>query len=106
MTSIPASRSARAMILAPRSCPSSPGFAITTLIFFATMGQYMNREADGRWMLPRLAEPGQRTVRLSGPVGRKAPAARLRAWCARAAAEHERRLAPGGRYRGHALAPR
>src|SRR5690242_14609578 len=33
MTSIPASRSARAMIFAPRSCPSRPGFAITTLIF-------------------------------------------------------------------------
>src|SRR5437660_4994778 len=32
MTSIPASRSARAITLAPRSCPSRPGFAITTLI--------------------------------------------------------------------------
>src|SRR5947207_13976444 len=30
---MPASRRARAMIFAPRSCPSSPGFAITTLIF-------------------------------------------------------------------------
>src|SRR5918994_726949 len=33
MTSIPASRRARAMIFAPRSWPSSPGFATTTLIF-------------------------------------------------------------------------
>src|SRR5947209_4778565 len=33
MTSMPASRSARAMTLAPRSCPSSPGFAMTTLSF-------------------------------------------------------------------------
>src|SRR4051794_12213537 len=32
MTSIPASRSARAMIFAPRSCPSSPGLATTTRI--------------------------------------------------------------------------
>src|SRR5215207_7978852 len=32
MTSMPASRSARAMIFAPRSCPSSPGFATTTRI--------------------------------------------------------------------------
>src|SRR5258708_30746894 len=32
MTSMPASRRARAMILAPRSCPSRPGFAITTRI--------------------------------------------------------------------------
>src|SRR5215212_9397864 len=29
---MPASRSARAMILAPRSCPSRPGFATTTRI--------------------------------------------------------------------------
>src|SRR5439155_26544960 len=33
MTSIPASRSARAMIFAPRSWPSSPGLATTTRIF-------------------------------------------------------------------------
>src|SRR5207249_1541348 len=33
MTSMPASRSARAITLAPRSWPSSPGLAITTLIF-------------------------------------------------------------------------
>src|SRR5919197_1933098 len=35
MTSIPASRSARAMIFAPRSCPSRPGFATTTRILRA-----------------------------------------------------------------------
>src|SRR5712692_694355 len=35
MTSIPASRSARAMIFAPRSWPSSPGLAIKTRIFFS-----------------------------------------------------------------------
>ena len=34
MTSMPASRSARAITLAPRSCPSSPGLAMTTLIFW------------------------------------------------------------------------
>src|SRR5665213_2237891 len=33
MTSMPASRSARAMILAPRSWPSRPGLATTTRIF-------------------------------------------------------------------------
>src|SRR3954463_11060650 len=32
MTSMPASRSARAMIFAPRSCPSKPGLATTTRI--------------------------------------------------------------------------
>src|SRR5438477_3316708 len=36
MTSMPASRKARAMIFAPRSWPSRPGFAMTTLIFRAT----------------------------------------------------------------------
>src|SRR5918911_3261237 len=38
MTSMPASRSARAMIFAPRSWPSRPGFATTTLILPATVG--------------------------------------------------------------------
>src|SRR5436305_6158036 len=33
MTSMPASRSARAITLAPRSWPSRPGFAMTTRIF-------------------------------------------------------------------------
>src|SRR4051795_6268245 len=35
MTSMPASRGARAMIFAPRSCPSRPGLATTTRIFRA-----------------------------------------------------------------------
>src|SRR5579872_5954248 len=35
---MPASRSARAMIFAPRSCPSSPGFAISTRIFLSVIG--------------------------------------------------------------------
>ena len=37
MTSMPASRSARAMIFAPRSWPSRPGLAINTLIFFSAI---------------------------------------------------------------------
>src|SRR5215831_6133740 len=40
MTSMPASRNARAMIFAPRSCPSRPGFAMTTLIFRATTAEF------------------------------------------------------------------
>ena len=39
MTSMPASRSARAITLAPRSCPSSPGFAITTRILDSIRAQ-------------------------------------------------------------------
>src|ERR671928_2234010 len=38
MTSMPASRSARAMIFAPRSWPSRPGLATTTRIFFVLLG--------------------------------------------------------------------
>ena len=38
MTSMPASRSARAMIFAPRSCPSSPGLATTTRILRVDCG--------------------------------------------------------------------
>src|SRR6185437_8588868 len=34
---MPASRSARAMIFAPRSCPSSPGLAISTRIFLSVI---------------------------------------------------------------------
>src|SRR5215470_15030606 len=37
MTSMPASRNARAMTLAPRSWPSRPGFAINTRIRFSGM---------------------------------------------------------------------
>src|SRR5687767_7242118 len=39
MTSMPASRRALAMIFAPRSCPSSPGFATTTLILRPSIGR-------------------------------------------------------------------
>src|SRR3954471_9564782 len=38
MTSMPASRRARAMILAPRSWPSRPGLATTTRIFWVVLG--------------------------------------------------------------------
>src|SRR5260370_42022318 len=37
---MPASRKARAIIFAPRSWPSSPGFAISTRIFFSIIGPY------------------------------------------------------------------
>src|SRR5687767_9388199 len=37
MTSIPASRKARAITFAPRSWPSRPGFATSTLIFRSLM---------------------------------------------------------------------
>src|SRR5919108_5737071 len=58
MTSIPASRSALAMIFAPRSCPSSPGFAITTRILPATTGQYMNVRVTVIGSSPAWPNPG------------------------------------------------
>src|SRR5512140_641038 len=58
MTSIPASRSARAMIFAPRSCPSSPGFATTTLILAATVGQYRNVKLTVVGCSPAWPNPG------------------------------------------------
>src|SRR4051794_37296445 len=60
MTSIPASRRARAMIFAPRSCPSRPGLATTTRIFFVLLGAGSLMVARGRadHMRPRASAPG------------------------------------------------
>src|ERR671933_647887 len=55
---MPASRSARAMILAPRSWPSRPGFAITTRIFRATLGQYRNVKLIVVGSSPAWPNPG------------------------------------------------
>src|SRR4051794_30531188 len=49
MTSMPASRSARAMIFAPRSCPSRPGLATTTRILRLTVSGI----GAGKSMTPR-----------------------------------------------------
>src|SRR3954469_3741743 len=70
MTSIPASRSARAMILAPRSCPSRPGLATTTRIFCVVLGADMGRA--GR-ILCRTRRRGP-----EGPRGRRRLRPRLR----------------------------
>src|SRR5579862_7405593 len=58
MTSIPASRNARAMIFAPRSCPSRPAFAITTRIFCATVDQYRNVKLTVIGCSPAWPNPG------------------------------------------------
>src|SRR6478752_8762503 len=55
---MPASRNARAMIFAPRSCPSRPGFAITTLIFPATVGQYRKVKLTVVGCSPAWPNPG------------------------------------------------
>src|SRR5690348_3540702 len=58
MTSMPASRSARAMILAPRSCPSSPGLATTTRIFFSVAGGIEAAGILKNWSFAVAAEHG------------------------------------------------
>src|SRR6186997_731945 len=58
MTSMPASRSARAMIFAPRSCPSRPGFAITTLILSPTGRQYRSVKLTVVGCSPAWPNPG------------------------------------------------
>src|SRR5436305_9349572 len=60
---MPASRKARAMIFAPRSWPSSPGFATTTRIFPATVfdstvGQYRNVRLTVIGCSPAWPNPG------------------------------------------------
>src|SRR3954451_15198441 len=61
---MPASRSARAMILAPRSWPSRPGLATTTRIFWVVLGADMGR---GRGILcPRTTAGPRRAPRASG----------------------------------------
>ena len=47
------------MIFAPRSWPSSPGFATTTLIFPATVGQYRNVKLTVVGCSPAWPNPGR-----------------------------------------------
>src|SRR5205085_4027710 len=53
MTSMPASRSARAMIFAPRSCPSRPGLATTTRIFLWVAASMRAAHPIDRRAIPR-----------------------------------------------------
>src|SRR6516165_6677324 len=101
---MPASRSALAMIFAPRSWPSSPGFAITTRIFRGTSAEYRGAP-DRHRLLARVAEPGKRALRLHAPRRREAAPARLRAGGARPPTR-DRDVAAGGRDRDHPLPPR
>src|SRR6185312_6615530 len=71
MTSMPASRSARAMIFAPRSCPSRPGFATTTRIFPATAASLRLLRVDFFGPVRRKRRELGREIRmhLERPVG-------------------------------------
>src|SRR5919109_3911063 len=87
MTSMPASRSARAIIFAPRSCPSSPGLATTTRIFRLDIGRgvysraYPSLARALRCIAtpsPSIRSPRIATVAASAPVsGRIEPESEL-----------------------------
>src|ERR1700675_4686869 len=64
MTSMPASRSARAMIFAPRSCPSRPGLATTTLILPAIPRVYWPPLEDG-CLAPNAPDLAERIAQLA-----------------------------------------
>src|SRR3954454_24467670 len=68
MTSIPASRSARAMTFAPRSCPSRPGFATSTRIFLSLMleGGLLVESVNVAQRVADFAERGVGAHRLDG----------------------------------------
>src|SRR3954451_9386438 len=70
MTSIPASRSERAMIFAPRSCPSRPGLATTTRILRWVGVADMERRPKGGGIVPPVA---RRRVPTTVPPGRRRP---------------------------------
>src|SRR5919107_3478991 len=71
MTSIPASRSARAMIFAPRSCPSRPGLATTTRILRPEVA--MARSLPAHAKLRRVPDPDDELLEAFEAVARIAP---------------------------------
>src|SRR5437879_1837212 len=64
MTSIPASRRALAITLAPRSWPSRPGFATSTRIFASVIEHHLNTE-DTKDHRARLCARRAQTVLIS-----------------------------------------
>src|SRR5919106_6536104 len=105
MTSIPASLSALAMILAPRSCPSNPGLAITTRIRPPGTSAEYRGAPDRHRLLAGVAEPRRRALRLHAAGGRLPCPPRLRAWSPRPAAR-VCGVAGRRRDRDHTLPPR
>ena len=92
------------MIFAPRSCPSRPGFAITTRIVPGTWAEYRGAP-DRHRLLAGMAESRKRTFRLHAPGRREPRVARLRPGRPRAPTR-DGRSGRRGRDRDHALAPR
>src|SRR5215207_7597308 len=96
MTSMPASRSARAMIFAPRSCPSRPGLATTTRIFLFVAVDMSGCAAHGRRRPGRLiVQVRARRARLQGDDARRAVADALLAEAALAHSPEQSPVATG-----------
>src|SRR5215210_4231428 len=94
MTSMPASRSARAMIFAPRSCPSRPGLATTTRIFFVEVEAAIRASVGERSpAAARWAAAGRPDLRLAGDRLDARPAVLDRGALRRPAARLHLRLA-------------
>src|SRR5204863_6322872 len=95
MTSMPASRRARAMIFAPRSWPSRPGFAMTTRIFAATALTLEDRRLapDTPHVSQRVAHLAHRQVRARSGQDRLH---QVRVSCRAALELGERLLGSGG----------
>src|SRR5215216_5692780 len=105
MTSIPASRNARAMIFAPRSCPSKPGFATTTRIFLfvavvmSGRGRLIVRVRTRRARLERDDAPRAlaNAVLAEPALAHGSQQAAVRAGGGRLAAPVEQQVQPGAR---------
>src|SRR5918995_5345773 len=105
MTSMPASRKARAMIFAPRSCPSNPGLAITTRMRPPGTSAEYRGAPDRHRLVAGMAEPRERALRVHAAGGRVSRPPRLRAWRPRPP-PRVHGVAGRRRHRDHALPPR
>src|SRR5947209_7138825 len=105
MTSMPASRSARAMIFAPRSCPSKPGLATTTRILPLDAASTAGRDPTGHAATSDSRRGAARSARAAPDRDRRPAVPRRGLHVARrllALAGHVPR--PPGRLREHATA--
>src|SRR3954447_891533 len=102
---MPASRSARAMIFAPRSCPSSPGLATTTRILPRDAASTAGRDATRHAAAGDSRRPPPGGPR-SAPFGdrRDAESRRGLHLAGRLGPRTERVLRPAERVREHATA--
>src|SRR5436305_14248829 len=78
---MPASRSARAITLAPRSCPSSPGFATSTRILRSVIVLHLITVGDGYAWSSNADELKRFRIQASPQIPAGHAAIRLPAFC-------------------------